>query len=693
MTARAPCPPPERLAALHRGEFGSDVLALAAVCDHLSACPDCEARLAAIQESVDDVVPVLRRFAGRETAVDSAECRKLESDAKAFGPGGAGEPSEATSPGHFPLPFRLGKYELTEMLGRGGMGVVYRAVHTNLNRLVAVKVILPEFADHPRAVARFRREVRVLGELVHTNIVTATDADAADGHHFLVMELVEGEDLESLVRRSGPLPVGVACEVVRQAAVGLQHIHEKGRVHRDLKPSNLMLSSAGVVKILDLGLAALRVGEGAAGEDLTGHQQVMGTADYMAPEQWADIRAVDIRVDVYALGCTLHKLLTGRVPFGGSQYALGARKQIAHAEAPRPSVRATRADVPEELDAVVQKMMARAPGERFATPGEAAAALAPFAADVSVWAELPRPGGSTRPWGASGEPEPPAETRTHLNRTRTLIAPPARWRRYRWPAAVALLLLSAGLLGWALTREPKPIEDVKRQPEDPVPQPQPKIELPRIPEDKGPQPKEWYPVLRRDPARLYFPNPAGDNLVTPRPEANRVHVVTSSTALLGLGRADWAGGYRFRVGIRQTRWSGGAGVFIGYHPADINGRPVMRFQYFELRPGPKGEFTLTRARMNLNRAGDRLSMGDASDIVATSVGPLTDDIEHTLMVEVRTHGLTVVTWNGVELRRLTQKEHNDCFSPADYLGEFGTYSCQSQTWFGNAELMLFDRRP
>jgi serine/threonine protein kinase len=195
------------------------------------------------------------------------------------------------------------EYKLLAELGKGGMGTVYRALHTKLDREVALKILPAERTKDPEAVDRFQREMKAVGKLEHPHIVRATDAGEQDGTHFLVMEYVEGLDLSELVQVIGPLPVADACEVIRQAAVGLQAAHEHGMVHRDIKPSNLMLAANGRVKILDLGLALLDpqrgdVDDEGGGRDLTSDGQIMGTFDYMAPEQAGDSHGVDIRADI-----------------------------------------------------------------------------------------------------------------------------------------------------------------------------------------------------------------------------------------------------------------------------------------------------------------------------------------------------------------------------------------------------------
>ncbi len=231
---------------------------------------------------------------------------------------------------------RLRDYQLLEEIGEGGMGTVYRALHTELEKIVALKVLPTEQTKDERAVNRFKREMKAVGKVDHPNIVRATDAGEVDGTHFLVMEYVEGIDLSKLVKRVGPVPIADACELVRQAAIGLQHAHEHGLVHRDVKPSNLILAKNGQTKVLDLGLARLH-GQNAPQENLTSTHQMMGTVDYMAPEQFENAHGVDIRADIYGLGCTLYKLLTGHAPYSGPGYSSVFQKMKGHIESPLPS--------------------------------------------------------------------------------------------------------------------------------------------------------------------------------------------------------------------------------------------------------------------------------------------------------------------------------------------------------------------
>jgi len=269
----------------------------------------------------------------------------------------------------------LGEYEILERLGAGGMGQVFKARHRAMDRVVALKILPAERVRSPEAVERFRREVRAAARLTHPNIVIAYDAGEAKGVHFLVTEYVDGQDLARIVAEHGPMPVEEAVGCIIQAAQGLQYAHEHGVVHRDIKPGNLLLSREGVVKVLDLGLARLAQSAGVdaqTGERLTGSGQVMGTVDYMAPEQIQDTHAADHRADIYSLGCTLYRLLTGRPPYEGESHV---QVLMGHLQQPVPSLQDARPEVPPALDLVFQKMVAKRPEDRPQSMREVIAAL------------------------------------------------------------------------------------------------------------------------------------------------------------------------------------------------------------------------------------------------------------------------------------------------------------------------------
>jgi hypothetical protein len=380
---------------------------------HLAVCDACRST---VEDVPADAFLSLLRAAHRTAAPSDDSAR----------PGTATEagPEPAAAPGTTPPALAdHPRYLVRELLGVGGMGAVYRAQHQLMERTVALKVINRSLTDNPAMVERFRREVKAAAKLAHPNIVHAYDADQAGDTHFLVMEYVDGTSLDRLVAEQGRLPVPQACDAIRQAALGLQHAHEQGMVHRDIKPQNLMRTPDGRVKILDFGLArfaretapagALLTSEApaaAAGESLTQVGTVVGTPDYIAPEQIRDAHTADIRADLYSLGCTLYDLLAGQAPFPEGTVL---QKVMAHLEqAPRP-LSELRADVPAELAQVVERLMAKDPAQRYATPADVATALLPF----------------TRP-ARPGRPE---------QRRRRLLA-----------ATAAGLLLAAGILAGAL---------------------------------------------------------------------------------------------------------------------------------------------------------------------------------------------------------------------------------------------------
>lgn len=267
---------------------------------------------------------------------------------------------------------RLGSYTILEKIGQGGMGAVYKARHRTMDRVVALKTLPPETTESDGAVKRFRREVRAAAKLTHANIVTAYDAGEADGLHFLVMELVEGKDLTRLVREQAPLPVKNAVHYILQAARGLEYAHTEGLVHRDVKPANLLIDRSGIVKVLDMGLARIEEMENAAENDLTSTGTVMGTVDYMSPEQALNSKHADHRSDIYALGCSLHFLLTGHAVFDGETIM---ERMLAHRQADIPELRSKHGFVPAEVNAVFKKMVAKDVADRYQSMTEVIAAL------------------------------------------------------------------------------------------------------------------------------------------------------------------------------------------------------------------------------------------------------------------------------------------------------------------------------
>jgi serine/threonine protein kinase len=338
-------PPAEVLEAFGLGRLAGP--ASDTVVAHLDTCVDCRRIVANL--SADS-------FVGRLQAVEEGSAM-----AAAIPPELANHPD----------------YRITRELGRGGMGVVYLAHNTLMARDEVLKVAHRALLEKPGTGERFLQEIRSAAQLMHVNVVRAYAALRIGELLVFAMEYVPGDDLGKIVRTQGALSVVKACNFTAQVALGLQHAHEKGMVHRDIKPSNLILSTDGkkpVVKILDFGLAKMTSEVGLA-KDLTGSQKMMGTPDYVAPEQILDAAKAGIHADIYSLGCTLYYLLTGSPPFPGkSLYEV----LHAHSTAAARPLNLVRPEVPAELAAVVAKMMAKDPAKRYRTPGDVAAKLAPF---------------------------------------------------------------------------------------------------------------------------------------------------------------------------------------------------------------------------------------------------------------------------------------------------------------------------
>jgi serine/threonine-protein kinase len=268
--------------------------------------------------------------------------------------------------------FFLKRYKLLDHLGTGGMSSVYLAEHVLMHRRVAIKVLPRDKVEDSSYLARFYREAQAAAALDHRNIVRAYDVDNDGNNHFMVMEYVEGRDLLTMVKEDGPLDYPAAADYVRQAAEGLAHAHEAGLVHRDVKPANLLVDRRNVVKLLDLGLARF-TGEEYASLTVAHDENVLGTADYLAPEQALDSHGVDARADLYSLGCSFYYVLTGRPPFPDGTLP---QRLMMHQKDTPPSILEARPDAPEELVGLCMWMMAKKPADRPQTAAEVAGRLA-----------------------------------------------------------------------------------------------------------------------------------------------------------------------------------------------------------------------------------------------------------------------------------------------------------------------------
>lgn len=378
------CPTAEQLRAFSLGrlsEHESDVFL-----DHIRDCKSCQSHLETVADDHDSLVAALR--SPEDLAPYDAEPGCQTALAKALaalalaGPGDLPN-AAADNADQPPLPVRIGEYELVRPLGRGGMGSVFLARHTKLGREVAVKLLAGHRLADPRMRQRFEAEMRAIGRLSHPNIVAAHDARDVDGTAVLVTEYIDGLDLGQLVERRGPLAIADACEIVRQVAVALAYTSQQGFVHRDVKPSNIMLSHRGDVKLLDLGLARWQWDE-VDHSGMTATGQALGTADYVAPEQVTDSRRVDVRADIYSLGCTLFKLLCGTAPFAAAEHATAFAKMTAHVSTRPPSLAQHVPAAPAGLVKLVDAMLAKDPARRPQTPEAVAEQLAAYCAAADL---------------------------------------------------------------------------------------------------------------------------------------------------------------------------------------------------------------------------------------------------------------------------------------------------------------------
>ena len=326
------------------------------VSEHVAYCDSCCQKLEQVH---DDTLVELCKAAGAETAVEGLT---VLDDASLKDAKGALEDAFRDHP----------RYRLRSPLGHGGMGLVYKAEHRLMDRMVAIKVIHPALTANANAIDRFQREIRAAGKLNHPNIVAALDAEQTGHYHCLIMEFAPGVSLDRIVKHRGVLHVAGACRIIQQAAQGLAHAHRRGMVHRDIKPQNLLATLEGHVKILDFGLARF-ASEQRAANDLTG-DGMLGTPEYMSPEQIQRANEADIRSDIYSLGCTLYYLLAGHSPFFQKGQS-AANLLIAHMQQSPPPLTNVRQDVPPRLEQFLNRMLAKDPSQRPQTPDEVAIAM------------------------------------------------------------------------------------------------------------------------------------------------------------------------------------------------------------------------------------------------------------------------------------------------------------------------------
>ncbi|MEX0717355.1 MAG: protein kinase [Planctomycetaceae bacterium] len=696
------------------------------VADHLETCPDCRSRL---NDLCDD--PGLRgwcdrvRSAAAGTATSAAsgvgvEARVEEwlravprpidtaADDSSAGVSHASSPSTAlVAEGAVFTPRMFGQYELLSELGRGGMGIVYRARHTRLGRSVAIKLLQEDRLRDAAAVSRFDREMQSIGRLHHPHIVQAYDAGEIEGKHYLAMEFVDGCDLEALAGPRGRLSVADACEAARQAATGLAHAHEHGLVHRDVKPSNLLVSREGVVKVADLGLARFMNVDSTAAVTASGN--LVGTADYIAPEQAAGSRELDGRADLYNLGCVLFRLLVGRPPFHGGRYDSSMKKLFGHVNDDPPRIERIRDDVPRDIAELVHCLLAKDPHERPRSAEEVADALAPFARDADLAARV----GDARDrtdiiLGDGGLAVSLQHTGTFggttANAEATFPQSTGGRRRVR-PAAVTALAaaLVLGAVSVALWQGAGGVA-----PEQPTAAPTEQEGLPegtalaslpagtrlfgsgepdKIPPHLVAAPRgfaelapdqiqrgKWYDLLKHQPRMLLWPPTELSSFhVDTDKEALQANV--AGKGLLSLGTIDHDN-YTFQIDLHQNGWKGGLGVFFGFHEEGSGDDRKWSFQYIKLDPA-----TISHKRFQVVRVQEWLwrdADGEIHNPGTVRAGALIpapfDNFEsRQLEIIVRQGRLARVRWNGDDLPELVGPDVNRHFEPEDYRGQFGTY--------------------
>lgn len=699
------------------------------VARHLDDCATCQERAESLCEdaALRQWCRSLRRGAAAPVAESTAPSAFLAqqllaacpSPAAALSLGTRGEPrsGEPVPPGHRnsdspPLPRKFGQYELLASLGHGGMGVVYRALHRPLGRIVALKLLPDERLFDPLAVARFHREMQSIGRMQHPHIVQAYDAGEIDGRHYLAMEFIDGCDLEALAGHRGTLSIPDACEAVRQAAVALAHAHAHGLVHRDVKPSNLLVSSEGVVKLADLGLARLS-GETNV-EIVTATGNVVGTADYLAPEQAAGNADLDSHSDMYNLGCVLFRLLVGRPPFHGERYDTALKKLFGHVRDEPPRIERIRDDIPHELAELVHRLLAKNPDDRpecaevvdrlsrYVPGADLAARVADrhlrtavladhatlsSAAEISLLSTARQKGDTAAPTTTS-----PTEKSHRITPRRRLalftaalatsvfgvLALVAPWQRGTPPARLVQANLAVGSTPGNRSSD---VDEIPKA-----------VAEPQVYEDLAPGEAikdVWYSLLNREPQALVWPGGRGATRHF-EPAFHRLTVHTAAgSALLSLGSVE-ADDYTLQVEFHQSRWTGGIGIFFG-GKEEVNARGVAgwKCQRIYLTPviHPEASFQLLRSVTVAARDVKGRPAGWNDDLAGAGIRTIEREPQ-TLEITVRKGALHRVRWNGREMPELTTSELNSGFTPADYQGYFGTIHYSSDCIVSNPRIMI-----
>lgn len=565
---------------------------------------------------------------------------------------------------------QIHQYRLVRILGRGGMGVVYEAQHVRLKRRVALKILPQNVATAPAALERFEREMAAIGQLSHPNIVQALDAGVDNSTHYLAMEYVDGENVETVASQSDPLKIADACEIVRQAALGLAHAHAFGIVHRDVKPSNLLLARSGEVKLADLGLARFTAhGEI---EPLTVHGAVIGTYDYMSPEQ-ADGRPPQSASDLYSLGATLYRLLSGRAVFSGPDFDSAARKMAAHLQQTPTSLTTLRPEIPAALDQIVQELLAKDSNERPKSAQVVAERLSPFCK-----------GANLRLLNGGNAPLEISEIHTgSLGSGSTRIAKSSdvtlrmsrRAVRITGLACCGLMILAMGLAlnrgSWSSRKSLMAL----------TPGLNARVQEKETFEELAPselKPGRLYSLLNREPEKLIWEPHVESHLSFDR-ELRRVHFGSPGLAIIRLGRVE-SPSYTLQLDLHQNRWPGGFGILLGIRSAPEDGSIEAQGIYFQknrFADNADNALLILRSRfkiVSVDKDVHHMMTTDDRAVETSTPGGL----RRLLELEVKNGRLHELRWGGQRIQDLVSTETNNLYSEEDFRGDFGMYVIQSE---------------
>ena len=603
---------------------------------------------------------------------------------------------------------RIGQYELLRSVGHGGGGEVFEARHTHLRRRVAVKLLSKKNCDNEDVRLRFFQEMESIGRLNHPNIVHAYDAGEIDGTLYLAMEFIDGLNLETLAQRIGPMEIPDACEVIRQAAQGLQHVFESGLVHRDLKPSNLLVSKSGV-KIADLGLAMFDREDSTqdplsrkkeADDRLTGEHTVLGTVDYMAPEQAGRSRDVDIRADLYSLGCTLFRLLVGRAPYALPENKTSFNKMVAHASSPIPDIQYFRPDVPDELAAVIKCLLGKTRTERYSEPRKLVDALVPFRGAIDFPTLILSPPRPPRKLVAGGRSSTLRDSEIRRSEASTPLAayskkhsgppqqPPGSQESKPSPrlsinrkmivASVILILilfgLSRNILGLLkkdqITAASQFAQGKGKTPTEETDEPMPELK----PKKRTDFEEVWFQQFNKLPEALIWSPSSKTGSGNLLQDSSTFHVHSpDSLHLEELGELkNNSANVELELSFKPHTHSASFGFFFGFRPVVMD--EIAEFQSIQIiwTGGDKQSKEVIVARhIKVIGLRNKEIENNRSSFERVPVPPGHKNMR--LAVKISSGRLVSVSVGGSPCVRIIQEEANSQFNVNDYLGRFGAF--------------------